>query len=87
MSESAEGVAEEGENCTLFIGNLSVFATAQDLSVAFRHHGHIQQVRLKPGRNGRNNCGYGFVCFSRHSDAAAALESLNGVVFMGRAMR
>lgn len=75
------------DNCTtLFIGNLSVFTTPRDMHAAFEMFGDLE-VRLKPGNEGRSNCGFGFVQFASRESAEAAFSQMQNVVFMGRVIR
>lgn len=78
---------QDTHNTVLFVGNLSVFATSRDLFEHFKDFGEIEDIRLKPGRGGQNNCGFGFVEFRSRSSAIAAIAALHGNVFMGRIIR
>lgn len=73
-------------NTTLFVGNLSVFTTPRDLHAAFAVFGDLE-VRLKPGNEGRSNCGFGFVQYTSRECAESAYLHMQGALFMGRVIR
>ncbi|XP_057486630.1 28 kDa ribonucleoprotein, chloroplastic-like [Actinidia eriantha] len=71
----------------LFVGNLSWSVTSESLAQAFQQHGNVVGARvLYDGETGRSR-GYGFVSYSTKPEMETALESLNGVMLEGRAMR
>lgn len=75
------------DSTTLFVGNLSVFATPLNLQSHFEQFGTILEIRMRPGNGGQPNCGFCFIQFRSHAAAVGAIASLHGTVFMGRIIR
>lgn len=71
----------------IFVGNLSVFVTERDLYELFVPYRGLRSVRLKTGRDGVANAGFGFVQFSSREEAEYAVVDLNGASFMGKQLR
>lgn len=67
----------------IYVGNLSYNATEGSVREVFAGFGEILSVRLITDETGRMK-GFGFVEMSSDQDAAKAIESLNGQLFMGR---
>lgn len=76
-----------GSPIEIFVGNLPEMATVGDVSQLFARLAGARSVRLKQGRRGTANGGYGFVLFSSVAEAAAAVSALQGAVFMGKPLR
>lgn len=72
---------------TLFLGDLSIFATEPSLAEHFARFGTIEEVRIKPGLHGRRNLSYGFIKFVEKHSATQALREMNGTEFLGRTLR
>lgn len=72
---------------TLFLGDLPIFCTEQDLDDLFSRYGEIYEIRLKKDPNTQRNLSYGFVKFVVPACAAMAKQELNGYLLHGRAMR
>ena len=74
------------ENTTqLFIGNLSWETTWQELKDHFKTCGDVEFAEVATGRDGRSK-GFGFIKYGSAKEATEAMEKLNGVEFMGRAL-
>ncbi len=72
---------------TLFVGDLSIYATKEDLVKVFSSFGTIQDVRIKRDDATGKNLSYGFIEFQNVSSAVDVLKSMNGFVLCGRPMR
>jgi RNA recognition motif-containing protein len=72
---------------TLFLGDLSLFCTEQDLELLFGAFGEIYEIRLKRDAGTLRNLSYGFIKFVVPACATLALESLDGYFLHGRALR
>jgi RNA recognition motif-containing protein len=72
---------------TLFIGDLSIFCTIQDIEKVFSTFGPIVDIRIKRDENTNKNLSYGFVKYVLVNSAEQALNNLNGFVLCGRPMR
>lgn len=70
----------------LFIGNLSYTTDEDELRTAFAKCGSVTNVKVILDRETGRSRGFGFVEFSSDSEAAGAIESLNGVLVGGRAL-
>eukprot|EP01039_Chlorochromonas_danica_P000455 gene455-492_t len=75
------------ESATLFLGDLSVFCTEKDIRKLFRSFGSIDAIRVKRGSSSKTNLSYGFIRFADRQSAENAFHQLNGVMFLGRALR
>jgi len=73
--------AEEG--CQLFVGNLSWETGWRELKDHFRQCGDVDRAEVAEGGDGRKK-GFGVIRFHTADDAQSAIETLNGVEFMGR---
>lgn len=70
----------------LFIGNLPFSATEQSVRALFEPHGTIESLALINDRDTGRPRGFGFIEMSS-SDAAKAMQALNGKDFEGRALK
>jgi len=71
------------EPCTkLFVGNLHNTITKDDLRMSFSNFGKILESEIQKNSNG-NSMGSGWVEFENPSDAAWAIESVNGMLIAG----
>jgi RNA recognition motif-containing protein len=70
----------------LFVGNLPFTATDASLSALFAPHGKVESVALITDRETGRPRGFGFIEMS-DSDAARAIQSVNGQDFEGRALK
>ncbi len=70
----------------LYVGNLSYNTTEEELKELFSQCGTPESVRiLTDGGSGRSK-GFGFVEFKDEGEARAAIATLNGKDFGGRAI-
>jgi len=72
---------------SLFIGDLSVFCTREDLKQLFSPFGLITDIRIKQDMNTGKKLSYGFVEFDNINSALNVLRTMNGYVLCGRPMR
>ena len=74
-------------NCSLFVGDLSIFCDETDLQNAFSSFGEIRDIRIQRGKGKHSHSlSYGFVEFSTHGGAENALTNMNGFELKGRKM-
>ncbi len=70
----------------IFIGNLAFTTTEDDLRQLFATYGHVARVQILQDRATGRSRGFGFVEMPDASEAQAALASLHGATFGGRAL-
>jgi len=68
----------------IYVGNLPFDATESDLRSLFADFGNLDSVSLITDRDTGRSRGFGFVELASSSDAAKAIESLNGRDWNGR---
>jgi len=68
----------------LFVGNLSYNTNEASLSEIFAKCGSITSTKIITDRETGQSRGFGFVEFATDSEAAGAMESLNGALLDGR---
>jgi len=73
------------EGNKLFIGNLSLELSKEELTRLFDKYGQIESVKL-PTKDGKSTR-YGFVNYIYPDDAARAQRNLNGYMLQGRRIR
>lgn len=73
----------------LFIGDLSVCCTEENIHELFSQFGRVEKVRIKQGRADSKAVimGFGFISFASIADASNAKENLHGYYFFGRNLR
>lgn len=71
----------------LFLGDLSLFCTEEMVSQAFSVFGEILEVRIKRNKTTKRNLSYGFVEFADATSALNAMNTMNGTLLCGRALR
>ena len=71
----------------IFVGNLDITATAQQLRELFAAHGAVETVTIVEDRDTGEPRGIAFVEMTRATEAQAAITALDGMVLNGRAMR
>jgi RNA recognition motif-containing protein len=74
-------------NYTLFVGDLSIFCTEDDVREAFATYGEPLEVKIIRCEETKKNLSYGFVKFATSEAAMNAIEALNGTMLCGRPMR
>jgi RNA recognition motif-containing protein len=70
----------------LYVGNLPYSATDQALADAFAECGTVESAKIIMDRDSGRSKGFAFVEMSTDSEAAAAIEKLNGADWGGRQM-
>ena len=70
----------------IYVGNLPFSADEDAVRALFAEHGTVESVALIVDRDTRRPRGFGFVEMPR-SDAARAIQSLNGTDMGGRQLR
>ena len=70
----------------LYVGNLPSSATDLGVRALFSKHGAVETVSLVTDRETGRSRGFGFVEMSS-SDAARAMQALNGTDFGGRLLK
>jgi RNA recognition motif-containing protein len=70
----------------LYVGNLSFTTTEESVRTLFSQHGTVEKVSLVSDRDTGQPRGFGFVEMS-NSDAARAMQALNGTELDGRSLR
>jgi RNA recognition motif-containing protein len=69
----------------VFIGNLAVAVSDQELSALFAAYGKVLKAEVVRSRGGRGR-GFGFVELSSETEAAQAIRELNGRELQGKAL-
>lgn len=72
---------------TLFVGDLSIFCTEEDIREVFSPIGELQEIKIIRCEETKKNLSYGFVKYSDSEAAVKAIEELNGTMLCGRPMR
>ncbi len=72
---------------TLFIGDLAVYCTRDNLETAFSAFGAIKSIRIKKDEKSGKCLAYGFIEFEHVGSAVNALQQMNGYVLCGRPLR
>src|SRR5947208_14319580 len=70
----------------LFVGNLSINTTENDLNDAFAAHGTVVETNLMVDRATGRPRGFGFVTMSTPEEAQKAIAALSGSQLDGRAL-
>jgi RNA recognition motif-containing protein len=71
----------------LYVGNLPFSTTEAELRQAFEKHGQVESVAVIMDRETGRPRGFAFVEMADANGAAAAMQSLDGRDFGGRALR
>jgi RNA recognition motif-containing protein len=71
----------------LYVGNLPYSATDQELSTKFAACGTVESAKVITDRDTGRSKGFGFIEMATDAEAQAAIDSLNGVDYDGRAMK
>lgn len=72
---------------SLFVGDLTIFCTEEDLLNVFSQFGTILNVRIIKDNKTRKALSYGFVEYTTATSAIAAMRQLNGSLLCGRPIR
>lgn len=70
----------------IYVGNLGYSVNNQTLSEKFEQYGTVSSAKVITDRDTGRSKGFGFVEMADRSEAAQAIQSLNGSDFEGRAM-
>ena len=70
----------------IYVGNLSFNVNNDTLSDKFAQFGTVTSANIIKDRDTNRSKGFGFVEMSSNTEAASAIESLNGTDFDGRQM-
>lgn len=73
-------------NTKMYVGNLSYDATDSDLRELFEAHGNVSDVFIVKDRESGRARGFAFVSMETPEEMNAAIEGLNGVEYLGRAL-
>ena len=72
---------------TVYVGNLSFYTNEEQLYALFSLCGDVQRVIMGLDRALKRPCGFCFVEFSSHAEAALAVTCLSGTLVDGRTVR
>ena len=72
---------------TIFIGNLSWDTEEEDLKDLFNTYGEVKKCTIPLERDSGRKRGFGFVEMSNQSSEETAIDDLQDVEWMGRAIR
>ncbi len=70
----------------IYVGNLGYSVNNEALSTKFSQYGTVSSAKVIMDRDTNRSKGFGFVEMSSSSEAAHAIEALNGTDFEGRQM-
>lgn len=70
----------------IYVSNISYTATDEALTEAFAVHGEVQSARIIRDRLSGRSRGFGFVEMADEEQGRKAVEAMNGVDLMGRAV-
>jgi cold-inducible RNA-binding protein len=68
----------------MFVGNLDLGATEDELAAAFQPFGTVVEVSVMKNYATGENHGYGYVEMANEAEANAAINALNGTEFLER---
>ena len=71
----------------IYVGNLPFSASEDSVRTLFAQHGSVDSVALINDRDTGQPRGFGFVEMTNNSEAARAIQSLNGFQMDGRALK
>ena len=71
----------------IFVGNLDITVTEQQLRDVFAAHGAVETVAIVMDRDTGEPRGVAFVEMTQATEAGAAIVALDGMLLNGRAMR
>ena len=71
----------------IYIGNLPVATSGDDLRIMFAKFGKVQDVRVVTDRYTRQSKRFGFVKMTDSIEAELAIEALNGIMVAGRRIK
>lgn len=68
----------------IYVGNLSYSMDDESLADLFSQYGQVESARIVMDRDSGRSKGFAFVEMGSETDAATAIEKLNGTEQMGR---
>ena len=71
----------------IYVGNLSLNATEQDLTTVFSEHGAVAEVHIPLDRETGQSRGFAFVTMDSASSMADAIKALDGAAHDGRNLK
>ena len=71
----------------IYVGNLSVETTEDNLTQAFSAFGKVESVRIIRDRASGQSKGFGFVTIEDEQEAQAAIDEMNGKDLDGQAIK
>ena len=83
----AEKVRRENMSNKLFVGGLAWATTDEGLRDAFSRFGALNEAKVISDRDTGRSRGFGFVTYESASDAATALDAMDGADLDGRSLR
>ena len=72
---------------SIYVGNLSYDATAEDLTSVFAEYGSVKRVQVPTDRETGRMRGFAFVEMAADAEEDAAIEALDGAEWMGRDLK
>lgn len=70
----------------IYVGNLSFTVAEEDLTSMFSVHGNVESAKIVIDRDSGRSKGFAFVEMSTETEAAVAVEKLNGTEQFGRSL-
>ena len=70
----------------IYVGNLAYTAADEDLRTAFEAYGQVTSAQVVMDRDTGRSRGFGFVEMPDDTEGEAAIENLNGISLVGRAI-
>jgi len=68
----------------IYIGNLHVNASEEQVSNLFKKYGNVESVNIIIDKHSGDSRGFGFVEMDEQQEGAAAIEKLNNTKFMNQ---
>ena len=68
----------------IYVGNLSLHRTSDDLKTMFGEFGEVQEAKVIINHQTNQSKGFGFVEMPSNSEADQAIKALNGKLMDGR---
>lgn len=72
---------------TIYVGNLSYRATAEDLTEVFAEYGTVKRIALPTDRETGRMRGFAFVELEEDAQEDNAISELDGAEWMGRQLK
>jgi cold-inducible RNA-binding protein len=70
----------------IYVGNLSYEVNEEDLNLAFKPFGQVEEATIIKDKYSGKSKGFGFVEMSSKDEGQAAIDGLNGKEMQGRAL-